>query len=208
MIDQLQAPAKAAQRGGGFTLIELLIYSMLSIVVLLIVGGIFINSLKAERAVRAASEGASAGQLVAQSLTNGIRNASSAQVSSPSVDTRLLMTRSVGSDTTPVWTCRAWYFGDGEIRTTTSTSAIPVPTVPADAAGWMLLAEGVTADTSATPSPVFDFPSGDTAFTNRQVDFVFNVSTGNGPSVLISSSAVSRQSPPPPTGESPTCFVP
>ncbi len=207
MIAHIQAPTKP-QRDGGFTLIELLIYSMLSIVVLLIVGGIFINSLKAERAVRAASEGTSTAQLVAQSLTNGVRNASSAKVISPTVGTRLLMTRSVGSDTTPVWSCRAWYFGNGQIRTITSNSAIPVPAAPADVAGWMLLADGVTADTSATPSPVFDFPSGDTAFSSRQVDFVFNVSTGNGPSVLISSSAVSRQSPPPPTGESPACFVP
>lgn len=207
MTAQIQEPIEA-KHTGGFTLIELLIYSMLSIVVLLIVGGIFINSLKAERAVRAASVGTSTGQLVAQSLTNGVRNASSAKVSSPTAGTRLLMTRSVGSGSTPVWSCRAWYFGDGQIRTTTSSAAIPVPTAPADVAGWMLLAKGVTADTSATPSPVFDFPSGDTAFSSRQVDFVFNVSTGNGPSVLISSSAVSRQSPPPPTGESPACFVP
>lgn len=206
MTTHMAAPAKAAQRTGGFTLIELLIYSMLSIVVLLIVGGIFISSLKAERAVRAASEGTSTGQLVAQSLTNGVRNASSAQVSTPFAGSRLLVTRSVGSDTTPVWTCRAWYFGNGEIRTTTSIAAIPLPTVLTDVAGWTLLAEGVTADSSG--APVFDFPSGDTAFTNRQVDFRFNVSTGNGPSVLISSSAVSRQSPPPPIEESPICFVP
>ena len=36
----------------GFTLIELLVYIVLSVVVLLIVGGIFLNSVNAERTVR------------------------------------------------------------------------------------------------------------------------------------------------------------
>ena len=179
----------------GFTLVELMIYSMLSVIVLVIVGGILINSLTAERIVRSATEASTAGQLVAQSIGHGVRNASAITLSAPTPDTQLLMVRTVGPGATAEWLCQAWYFGASEVRTTTSSVGIPPPAA-SGAGDWTLLGDGMQ---PASPAPVF-------TVTDRRVDLNFEVSTGGGPPVLISTSAVSRQ-PIPATGvESQPCF--
>ena len=184
----------------GFTLVELLIYSMLAILVLAIVGSILINSLRAERTVRDANEATSVGQLLAQSVTTGVRNASAITLSAPEPNTQLLMVRTVTAGEVAEWSCQAWYFGAGEVRTTRSSTAIPAPTA-ASAADWTLLVEGIE------PGPIFAYVN-DPADPQdgRRVDLDVQVSVGDGVPVLITTSALSRQ-PVPSTGVvSAPCF--
>jgi type II secretory pathway pseudopilin PulG len=179
----------------GFTLIELIIYSMLSIVVLLIVGGFLINSLRAENTVRAATEATTSGQLVSQSVGRGIRNASAIQRTEPWTDAVLLTARTSNSAAAAGWVCQAWAYSAGQIRTKTSTTAIPTPTA-STVKTWTLLSDGVA---PVPGTPVF-------AVTDRSVDLAFESATGTGKPVLIQTSALSRQ-PVPATGvESAPCF--
>ena len=176
----------------GFTLIELLIASMLSVMVLIFVGSFLINSLTTERTVRDATTASNAGQLVAQSVTKGVRNA---RAISPiaSAGTDMISVRAVSSGSTATLYCQAWFYSNGEVRTTTSSSAIAVPN-PDEFSTWTLLGEGISPDLTF---PVF-------AVTDRSVDLRFEISTGEGQPVLISTTAVSRQ-PEPPTEEGPSC---
>lgn len=177
----------------GFTLIELMIYSMLSIVVLLIVGGFLINSLRAENTVRDSTEATTSGQLVSQSIGKAIRNASAFQSTTPFAGAVMLTARTTRSATE--WDCQAWTYSNGEIRTTTSTTAIPAPTA-SSVQGWTLLSDSIV---PVAGTPVLDI-------SGHQVDLNFQVSTGTGKPVLIRTSALSRQ-PVPVTGvESAPCF--
>jgi type II secretory pathway pseudopilin PulG len=178
----------------GFTLIELLVYMMLATVVLLIVGGILINSLKAEQTVRNSVEGADTGQLVSQSVTKGVRNASAIRLTAPASDSQLLTVRTTDSTG---WVCRAWYYGAGEVRMTTSAAAIATPT-ETEARSWTLLGDDVR---QVAGVPVFTLTGAD-----RQVDLTLEAETGTGRPILISTSAFSRQ-PVPATGvETAPCF--
>ncbi|WP_411720739.1 PilW family protein [Mycetocola sp.] len=179
----------------GFTLIELLVYMMLATVVLLIVGGILINSLKAEQTVRNSVEGADTGQLISQSVTKAVRNASAIRLTAPATDSQLLTARTTDATTGSV--CRAWYYGAGEVRMTTSATAIPTPTAT-EARTWTLLGENIR---QVAGAPVFALTGAD-----RQVDLTLEAATGNGRPILIKTSAFSRQ-PVPATGvETAPCF--
>ncbi len=178
----------------GFTLVELMVYFSLLVVVMLIVGGIFINSVNAERTVRGVNDSTNQGQLVAQSVTNGVRNSSNIQLTTPVAGAQLLITRSVGSAATPAWTCNAWYFANGEIRTKQSATSIAVPTAT-ELATWTLLDRSVKVNGS---NPVF-------ALTARRIDLTFESKNDTGKAVLFKTSASSRQ-PPPAGADSPICF--
>ena len=179
----------------GVSLIELIIYSMLSVVVLFIVGSLLISSLSAQGTVRKSSQASSTGQLVSKSVTQGIRNASSMQLIVPSAGTQLLKARTVGAGIDPIWRCQAWYFGNGEVRYTTSGTTIPTPT-PTDVATWTLLSTGIQPISGAT---VF-------TITGRQLDLAMQVRDDGGNSVLIKTSALSRQPVPDAVESVPTCL--
>lgn len=179
----------------GFTLIELLVYMMLATVVLLIVGGILINSLKAEQLVRSSVEGAGTGQLISQSVTKGVRNASAIRLQAPDANSQLLTVRT--TDGATGWVCRAWYYGAGEVRMTTSATAIGTPTA-LEALGWTRLGKNISRVSGA---PIFALTGAD-----RQVELTLEAETRNGLPILISTSALSRQ-PVPATGvETAPCF--
>lgn len=179
----------------GLTLIELLVYISLAIVVLLIVGGILINSLKAEKTVRNSVEASDTGQLISQSVTKGVRQASAIRLTAPTASSQLLSVRT--ADSVTGWVCRAWYYGDGEVRMTTSAAGIATPTA-AEAKTWTRLGKDIR---QVTGVPVFVLAASD-----RQVDLTLEAGTGNGRPVLISTSAFSRQ-PVPATGvETAPCF--
>jgi type II secretory pathway pseudopilin PulG len=183
----------------GFTIVELLVYSVLSVIVLLIVGGILIKSLTVERSVREASEASNAGQLVATSVSHGVRNANEIWQSAPGVVPQILMVRTVGSEETPNWRCQAWSYDSGEIRTTTSATAISTIQTADSVKSWMLLAEGVQPlIVAAVPAPVF-------TVVGPRVDLGLDMSTSQGQPVLISTSSVSRH-PFEPIGGLPTCI--
>lgn len=183
----------------GFTLVELLVYMVLAVVVLLIVGGVLINTLTTERTVRDATQASNTGQLVAKSVGHGVRNASDIWLSAPGVVPELLMVRTVGSDATPNWFCQAWSYDSGEVRTSTSTEAIMTGQTSSTVTSWTLLADGVEPVVeSAVAQPVF-------GVSGRQVTLNLDVSTGDGQPVLISTVSTSRQ-PVSVTGVVPTCF--
>jgi hypothetical protein len=183
----------------GFSLVELLIYSVLSVVVLFIVGGILINSLTVARSVREASEASNAGQLVATSVGHGVRNANEIWQSAPGIVPQILMVRTVGSEDTPNWRCQAWSYDSGEIRTTASAAAISTVQTSDSVESWMLLAEGVQPlIVAAVPAPVF-------TVAGQRVNLALDMSTGEGQPVLISTSSVSRH-PFEPIGGLPTCI--
>ena len=180
----------------GFTLVELLIYISLMVVVLLIVGGMLINSLKAEKAVRNSTQATNAGQLVSQSVGQGVRNALAIKVTTPSAGTSLLTVLTASTSTPPTLPfCQAWYFGAGQVRTTKSTTLIPTSSV----ANWTLLGTDFLAVSEAPlfiPVPVFaPLPTTNT----RSVTLNLDVSTSTGKPVRISTTSTSRQ-PLPSTG--------
>jgi Tfp pilus assembly protein PilV len=179
--------AARASADHGSTLIELLIYMVLSVVVLLIVGGLLINSLSAERTVRDATQASTAGQLISKSLGQGVRNASAIWHTAPNVQPELLVVRTAGTGATASWNCQAWSFANGEVRTKTSTTLIS--TSPASVATWTLLGAGIS-----PVSGVSIFPK-----TGRQVDLALDVKSGQGKAVRISTTLTSRQ-PVPVTG--------
>lgn len=182
----------------GITLIELIIYAMLSILVLSVVGGMLINSFSAERVVRDSSDASNSGQLASQSITKGARMARALHVVTPSADSALLRVLIVDDAlASPVVAhCEAWYFGDGELRTTRSSAAIAVPTTAADVADWTLLASRVE---QVGTTPIFNV-SGLSATLTMQLN------TGEGSPVLIETTAVSRQPATPPTEVASLCF--
>ncbi|WP_168626189.1 MULTISPECIES: type II secretion system protein J [unclassified Cryobacterium] len=181
----------------GITLVELIIYAMLSVLILSIVGGMLVNSLTAERIVRDSSQASNTGQLVAQSVTRGVRMASKLEVSTPTPDSvvmrALIVDDALASPATAH--CEAWYFGNGELRTTRSPSAIPIPGSHADAEGWTLLATGV-AEVGARPA---------FSVTGLSANLALELDTGDSSPLLIETSAVSRQQAPP-TEVATLCF--
>jgi len=148
----------AGPRGSdaGFTLIELLVYISLAGIVLSIVGGMLISSLRAEASVRTASEATTLGQLIARSVQGGMRNASAARLTTNADDTQMLIVRTAGRGASVTWSCQAWFYdpvNDGTLytRTTTPAATIAVPT-SGTIGSWTLLGDGIA--TSGTP--VFD----------------------------------------------------
>ena len=182
----------------GFTMIELLIASMLSVLVLVLIGGMLINSLSSERVVRNATAASNAGQLVAKSVTKGVRNASNINLTEPVPGEQLLMVRTAGaSDDAGAFKCQAWYFAPGEVRMKISSTAILAPT-PAQLATWTLVGDGIEQVAGApilTRNPV----------DGKKIDIKLNAVSGDGAPVLINTSTVSRQ-PAPTSAEAPICF--
>lgn len=176
---------------GGITLVELLIYILLGVVVLTIVSAVLINSFRVEDQVRDAAQSASTAQLVAESLGQGVRNASAIEVSAPTVDTALVRTRSIDGSDAGAWFCQAWHWSGDELRTTRSATAIPAPDAAA-LATWTLLATDVE---QVASTPVFILGSDE-----RSLGVTFSVGIGDGVPVLIDSVMVAQQ-PIPATGK-------
>jgi type II secretory pathway pseudopilin PulG len=179
----------------GFTMIELIIASMLSVLVLVVVGGMLINSLSSQRVVLDATQASNTVQFAAKSVTRSVRNASDLRLTAPVAGEQLLEVRTAGTSADAgVFRCQAWYYSAGELRMTSSNSAIAAPT-PAQLATWTLIGSGIQ---QVAGAPVF-------ALTGRQVDIKIDASAGDGAPVLVSTTAVSRQ-PVPTTAYPPTCF--
>ena len=167
----------------GISLVELLIYMMLSLLVLSIVGGIWLNGLSSERVVRQVTEAANVGQLAAESIEHGVRNSSGFDVSTPTGQDQLLRVRTAGGDDVISWSCAAWYYSDANhsIRYRTSETAIEAPN-STELESWTLLADGVGPGNS---DRVFS------SFSTR-LEINFQVAAGDHEPVIIQSSALSR----------------
>jgi prepilin-type N-terminal cleavage/methylation domain-containing protein len=133
----------------GFTLIELLVYMSLFTIVLLIVGGFMISSLRVERDVTSAAGATTTGQLVSTSVQSGVRNGSGVRVFSAGADgSQMLVARTTTRGSTLAWVCQAWYYSASNqaVYTKTSTSPAVAIALPASspAGSWTLLGSGIT----------------------------------------------------------------
>lgn len=148
----------------GFTLPELIIVGIITTLVLVAVGGMYISTLRAERIVNDLSETTTSAQLVARSIDNGVRNGvelTPVAVAPNSGQMFAVCTAGAGEAVEYVW--RAWYFGtsgDGEVRTRDFPSdAKPVSPSSADLATWTLLLTGVAPRSGSTSVFTVDGPS-------------------------------------------------
>ena len=176
---------------GGVTLVELLIYMMLAVVVLTIVGAILINSFRTQAQVQDGAQSASTAQLVAESIGQGVRNASALEVTNPSPDSTMLRTRSIDGSASGNWICQAWVWSSGELRTARSSTAIGAPDT-ATFSTWALLATGVSAVGS---TPIFSASADE-----RSLSVTLTVANGETVPILIDSVMVAQQ-PVPATGK-------
>jgi type II secretory pathway pseudopilin PulG len=138
----------------GMTLIELLVYMVLSVVVLLIVGGFLVNSLTTSRNVRSVTQATTAAQLISTSVQSGVRNASGIKLVSESADgSQLVVARTATRAAAVSWICQAWYFSAADkaiyTKTAAATGALVLPASGA-AGSWTLLSDGVAPMDAAT----------------------------------------------------------
>lgn len=177
----------------GFTLLELLISSTLSIIVLMIAGGLLINGLRTQEMTQTVTDASNTAQQVVRSIQAGIKNASAITVISDAVTgTQFLIARTIGLDpNTTAPSCQAWYYtptGGGTIytRKTTPASIISLP-AGGPAGIWTVLGTGIAPADPAT-GKVFNAPSG------GRVELKFNVKAGAHPYVLIQTMTYTSQS--------------
>lgn len=183
----------------GFSLIELTVAIGLGVVVLAIVGGMLMNAITTQSRVQEAARSSNTGQLVANALTGDVRAARVITTTPPTADTCLLRLTVVSNALTTPMSVQyvAWYFGNGEVRSTRSASAIPVPASPTSVANWTLLAQGVQKVGSV---PVFS-TSGSDVVLNLKVAGIA------GAPVLIQTTVSSKQPMPTPSpGASTPCL--
>ena len=149
----------------GFTLIELLLYMTLSIIVVVIAGGILISGLRTQGTAGSVTDAANTAQQIVRSVQAGVRNASAITVTSNSVSgTQLLLARTVGNDpNSTVASCQAWYYtpsNGGAVYTTKSTPALAISLPNGGPQGfWTILGAGITPADPVT-GKVFNAPSG------------------------------------------------
>jgi hypothetical protein len=201
----------------GFGLAELMVYSLLSILVITITGSLLIATITSQAAVESLTTASNEGQLIASSVEEGVRNASSSlsevdldyitgiRAEVPDTSGQLLRARvAVGAENGEiVWRCQAWYFspetravysavdGDGVIDSPEGFTVVNGDHIPnAGDARWTLLGEGVVRTDAG--SPFFGY-SGNRVVLNFKMTRQ-NLMTGdNVELVLIPSTVVKRE---------------
>lgn len=181
---RLQRPAEAhATDDAGITLIELMIYMVLSVVVLLLVGNVMIQSFRVQNSVSTSNGATGSGQLVINSLEDGIRNSTTlTQTSNASGD--LLVARTNNKAGTVSCGYQAWYFSSTAkgIYTKSSTTAITAPTTTAQLDAWVRIAGNIT---KSGATAVF-------ATAALQVEVRFNVTPSSGSPVPFKTTVISN----------------
>lgn len=185
----------------GFTLVELMISTSLTIIVLVITGGILISGLRTQEIARTVTNAANTAQQIVHSVQAGVKNASAITVNSdPVTGTQLLLVRTVSSDpTSTAPSCQAWYYtpaNGGAVYTKKTTPAATI-TVPSGGPQgvWTILGSGVS-PADPTTGKVFNAPNG------GRVELKFDVAAGSHPYVLINTMTYNSQS----TSTSAPCF--
>lgn len=188
-------------RQSGFTLVELMLYMALSIIVLVIAGGILISGLRSQETARTVTDAATTAQQIVRSVQAGVRSASAITViSDATAGTQLLLARSIGSDPNSTSaSCQAWYYtplNGGAVYTkrTTPAAVISLP-VGGPQGVWTIIGSGVS-PADPTTGKVFNAPSG------SRVELKFDVSAGSHPYVLVNTTTYTPQS----TTVSAPCF--
>ncbi|MDP1710840.1 MAG: prepilin-type N-terminal cleavage/methylation domain-containing protein [Candidatus Nanopelagicaceae bacterium] len=191
MIEKAQRDANLRDR--GFTLLELLITSTLSIIVVMIAGGLLINGLRTQEMTHTVTDASNTAQQVVRSVQAGVKNASAITVMSDAVTgTQLLLARTISMDpasTAP--SCQAWYYtpADGGAVYTHKTTPASLISLPADGpkGNWTILGTGISPSDPAT-GKVFNAPSG------GRIELKFDVKAGEHPYVLINTMTYTTQS--------------
>ena len=171
-------------REHGFTLIELLVYVTFMVVILSIIGGMLISSLRVENDVRDATSASDVGQLISQSVQTGVRNASAVSLQNLGTD-QLLRARTASAGATLQWVCQSWYVtpeNGGSIYTKRSApaAAIPAPT-STTLPTWIKLGDGI----AVAGGPVFGGVDG-------RVTLTLRLDAGDATPVALDSTATLR----------------
>lgn len=180
-------------REEGFTLVELLITSTLSIIVVMIAGGLLINGLRTQEMTQTVTDASNTAQQVVRSVQAGVKNASALTVISDAVTgTQLLLARTIGLDPdSTAASCQAWYYSpaNGGVVYTHRTTPASLISLPAGGAqgNWTVLGTGITPSDPVT-GKVFNAPSG------GRVELKFDVKAGFHPYVLINTMTYTTQS--------------
>jgi type II secretory pathway pseudopilin PulG len=185
----------------GFTLVELTIATGLTLIVLVIAGGILISGLRTQEVARTVTDAANTAQQIVHSVQTGVKNASAITVTSnATTGTQLLLVRTVSSDpnsTAP--SCQAWYYtpsNGGAVYTTKTTPAVAITLPTGGPQGiWTILGTGVS-PADPTTGKVFNAPNG------GRVELKFDVAAGVHPYVLVNTMTYNSQS----TTVSSPCF--
>ena len=183
----------------GFTLVELLIGSALVSVVIIVVGGVLVSSMRADETVRTVTTSTTDGQLVANVIDGGMRNSTALDVSTAADGvSSFAVARVVAAGGAE---CVAWFY-DAEVDTVfrrASPSAIAAPESGSVGAEWIPLSGGIVPDVdgAGTEYPVF------AAEGARGLSLRYAVEAGSGPSSLFITTITGRA---PSTNVSPQCF--
>ena len=182
----------------GLTLIELIVYIALLTIVLVIVGGFLINSMKTGRDVRVTTEASTSGQLISRSIQAGVRNASAIKLVIDSDGGELVVVRTSTTGATQGWVCQAWYYSPATkamyTKRTDPASAITLPSGGPDGM-WTKLGSGVTPVTGSASGQVFEVSA-------WRVNLNLEVTAGDRSPILIQTAANTRTE----TSESAPCF--
>lgn len=148
----------------GITLAEMIVVMLVTSIILITVGSMYISTLHVEKTVVALSDTTNSAQLVARSIDEGIRNGVQIRpLASGGDGGQLLVTCTAGGAAAITYTWQAWYYsptGDGTLRTRSFASGLP-PVVP-DAATlqtWTLLLTNI--EPRGAAGTVFTLDPGD-----------------------------------------------
>lgn len=201
-----RARRRLRDEDAGMTLVELMVYSVILLVVLLIVGSLLVNGLRAHATVRDRSQASDAVQNAFGAVERAVRNAGGGYVKDSG---RLLVVRErVASSASDAdrWRCVGFYLDEtsGDLRrvvdaTGSQTSAALAASVPSTVAGaWPVLVADATAITGRRAFGPADGPLDE----NKTVDLALRALAGRQkPVELVSSVALRPQS-----GSALTCW--
>lgn len=132
----------------GFTLSEMIIVGLITTIILLAIGGMYISTVRAQQTISVLTETTNSAQLSARSIDAGVRNGVALRPIETGADGgQLLVVCTVGASDAITHRWQAWYYSPengGELRARTADPGTP-PAVPDadELAGWTLLLSGV-----------------------------------------------------------------
>ncbi|WP_140425700.1 hypothetical protein [Cryobacterium sp. N19] len=122
-VGQAEKLATASAPGqDGMSLVELIIYTSLAGVILTLVGGFLVTTLRAERELVSAVQTTNTTQVIVEAIRADVRNAN--QITVRGQD--LLIVKTAGRNTDLTWTCQAWFFHDGSVYSKETATGTPL----------------------------------------------------------------------------------
>ena len=140
--------ARILRDDAGLTLVEMIVVMLVTSVILLAIGGMYISTLQAQKTVSSLTGTTNSAQLVARSIDDGIRNGVEIRPLTAGADGgQLLLVCTAGANAAIDYTWQAWYYsptGEGELRTKSfPKTAAPAAPNATNLSTWTLLVSGV-----------------------------------------------------------------